>query len=121
MRNAAHCRPVIGARVLIDGEWCRESNAEPGTRTLKMKLGDFFLAEVKPGQGDLAGCWVVTLNGQKIGAHIDMEWAKGRAECEICNRLHNVRHAFIQIKQRAPTSSDLYRDGNWERFKAARN
>ena len=88
--------------MLLDGEWCRDSDTEPDT--LKMKLGDFFLAEVKPRRGELTGYWIVTLNGQEIGAHGDMEWAKGRAEYEICNKLHNIRAAFVLLKKRAPKS-----------------
>ena len=96
-------------RMLLNGQWCRDSDF--ASEVLQMKLGDFFLAEVKPGSGDLAGYWVVILNGKTIGAHKDKEWAMGCAEQEICKRLHNIRHDFLVIKKRAPTASDLYGDG----------
>jgi hypothetical protein len=104
--------------MLIDGEWCRDDENKPDILT--MRLGDFFLAVVKRGQGDDAGYWIATLNGRRIGAHEDKEWAQGCAENEICNRLYNVRHDFGRIKKRAPTGTDLYGSGGWERFKAAR-
>jgi hypothetical protein len=105
--------------MLLDGQWCRDGDDEP--ETLKLKLGDFFLGMVKRGQGDDAKYWIAHLNGQRLNGHEDIEWAKGRVEEEICTKLHNIREAFRLIKRRAPTGSDLFGDGVWERFKAARN
>jgi hypothetical protein len=100
--------------VLIDGEWCQHWNFEPDTHYLK--LGDFFMGIVKPGKGNDAGNWVAILNNQRLGAHQDIYYCKGLVECEIVCRLSHARSAFRAIRNRAPTSMDLYPYGPWERF-----
>ena len=84
-------------------------------------MGSFFRGQVKPGTGDNAGYWVATLNGDMLGAHREKEWAKGRVENELITKLYNARHAIRIVKNRAPTSTDLYTYGAPEKFNAARN
>ena len=100
--------------MLLDGEWCRDSDFEPDT--LKLKLGDFFLGVVKRGEGEDAKYWMAYLNGKKLNGNEDIEWAKGRVEDEICTKLHNIREAYRLIKRRAPNGSDMFPYGAWERF-----
>ena len=99
----------------LDGIWGHDH--EPDTH--RLVLGSFFTGVVKPGTGKDDGYWLAFLNGQPLApAHRDIDYAKGRVEHEIVNQMYNVRHAYRDIKTRAPTSTDLYVDGAWARFKA---
>lgn len=104
--------------MLIDGQWCRAH--EPGVE--KLQLGKVFLGEIRQrgGESIYAKRWKAFLNGELLGESADKEYAQGLVECEIITRLTNIREAVRCIKARAPTSSDIYPDGAWARFKAAR-
>ena len=50
----------------------------------------------------------------------ELQYAKGRFECEIITQLDALKGAYRRIKQRAPTSSDLFPDGAFYRRNVSR-
>ena len=81
-----------------------------------------FQAKIwRDGEPGLYGTrWVAVLNGQQLTTSPDLDYAKGYIEWEIVKELTNLSSAYRALKARAPTSSDIFPDGAWARWKAGR-
>jgi hypothetical protein len=58
-----------------------------------------------------------TPNTDLIADTSDIEYAKARIDWEIVTRLNAIRDGFARIKRRTPSSSDLFPNGAFERWK----
>lgn len=89
----------------------------------RLVLGSVFLATItrKGGDSIYASDWVSVLNGKLLTETPDLELAMGLAEMTIVHELTALSDPYRGLKARAPTSSDIYPDGAWGRWKAARS
>jgi hypothetical protein len=103
---------------MLSGDWHKAEMSD----TYELRLGKAFTATIKQrgGASIYAKCWIVTLNQDLLTETNDPEFAKGRAEWEIITQLDTLKDAYRRIKQRAPTSSDLFPDGAFYRWKVSR-
>lgn len=101
--------------MLIDGHW----SASDDGQSYELKLGTVFRATVR--RHDDANSWIATLNDRRLTGNSELDYAKGLVEWEIVKELTNLAPPYRELKARAPTSSDLYPDGAWARWKAAKS
>lgn len=100
--------------MLLDGQWMQEDD------DWRLKLGSIFAAKItRRGEPGVYGMrWVAILNGQQVTTSPDLEYAKGYIEWEIVKEMTNLSAAYRALKGRAPSSSDIFPDGAWARWKA---
>jgi hypothetical protein len=101
--------------VTTEGEWRYSETNE----TYAFCLGRIFTATIKRHGGDIiyANHCVATLNTEEVTETPDLEYAQGCVEYAIVCKLTSLAAAYRRPKHRAPTGSDLFPDGAFERWK----
>jgi hypothetical protein len=102
---------------MLQGNW----HTNDDRTEYRLRLGSIFEAIITPRGGDsiYAGRWVALLNGQLAVETSDLDLAKGTVEMMIVRELTALADDYRRLKARAPTSSDIYPDGAWGRWKSA--
>lgn len=99
--------------MLPDGLWV------PDDRNIAyhMRVGSIFRATIIRRGTGLMPVWYATLNGNPVVETGDLEFAMAAVECQIVNDVSQAMGTLRLMKRRAPTSSDLYPNGAWRRWK----